>query len=53
MRKLYDAGAPITINTDDPAFFHTTLTREYELAVKNFGLPADELASNGFRYAFR
>src|ERR1700722_6776286 len=53
VRKLHDAGVPITINTDDPAFFHTTLTREYELAEKNFGLPADELAANSFRYAFR
>jgi adenosine deaminase len=44
---------PITIHTDDPAFFRTTLTREYELAEKMFGLPADELAANSFRYAFR
>ena len=40
VRELYDAGVPITIHTDDPAFFHTTLTREYELAEKSFGLPA-------------
>ncbi len=53
VRALYDAGVPITIHTDDPAFFHTTLTREYELAEKSFGLPAAELASNSFRYAFR
>jgi len=53
LRKLYDAGVPITIHTDDPAFFRTTLTREYELAEKMFGLPADELAANSFRYAFR
>jgi aminodeoxyfutalosine deaminase len=52
VRELYDGGVPITIHTDDPAFFHTTLTREYELAEKTFGLPADELAVNSFRYAF-
>jgi aminodeoxyfutalosine deaminase len=52
VRALYDAGVPITINTDDPAFFRTTLTREYELAEKTFGLPADELAANSFHYAF-
>ena len=52
VRTLYDAGVPITINTDDPAFFHTTLTREYELAEKMFGLPVDEMAANSFRYAF-
>jgi aminodeoxyfutalosine deaminase len=53
VRALYDAGVPITINTDDPAFFRTTLTREYELAEKTFGLPAVELAANGFQYAFQ
>jgi aminodeoxyfutalosine deaminase len=53
VRALYDAGVPITIHSDDPAFFRTTLTREYELAENTFGLPADELAANSFRYAFR
>jgi adenosine deaminase len=52
VRALYDAGVPITINTDDSAFFRTTLTREYELAEKVFGLPAGELAANSLRYAF-
>lgn len=51
-RKLYDAGVPITINTDDPAFFHTTLDREYQIAEQVFGLPSGELAANSFRYAF-
>jgi aminodeoxyfutalosine deaminase len=48
---LYSAGVPITIHTDDPAFFRTTLTREYELA-GSFGLPGEELAANSFRFAF-
>jgi aminodeoxyfutalosine deaminase len=52
VRQLYDAGVPITLNTDDPAFFHTTPAREYELAERVFGLPADLHASNSFRYAF-
>jgi aminodeoxyfutalosine deaminase len=52
VRRLYDAGVPIVLNTDDPAFFRTTLTREYELAERVFGLPAEELGANGFRYAF-
>ena len=52
VRKLYDAGVPIIINTDDPAFFRTSLTREYELARDVFGLPVEELAANSFRYAF-
>jgi adenosine deaminase len=53
VRKLYDAGVPITINTDDPAFFHTTLDREYQLAETIFGLPVDQMAANSFRYAFQ
>src|SRR5277367_466669 len=52
VRKLYDAGVPIVLNTDDPSFFHTSLTREYELAERMFGLPVDELAAASFRYAF-
>ena len=52
VRRLYDAGVPIVLNTDDPAFFKTTLTREYELAQQVFGMPVEELAANSFRYAF-
>jgi aminodeoxyfutalosine deaminase len=52
VRKLYDAGVPLVINTDDPAFFRTTLTKEYEIARDVFGLPVEELAANSFRHAF-
>jgi adenosine deaminase/aminodeoxyfutalosine deaminase len=52
VRQLYDAGVPIVLNTDDPAFFHTTLTREYEIAERCFGLSPEPLAAAGFRYAF-
>lgn len=51
-RRLYDAGVPIVLNTDDPAFFHTTLTREYEIAERIFRLEPAALAAASFRYAF-
>jgi len=52
VRRLYEAGVPIVLNTDDPSFFQTSLTREYEIAERVFGLPIEELAANSFKYAF-
>lgn len=55
IRRLYDAGVPITLNSDDPAMFETTLVREYEIAAREFGFSKSDLeriAGNGFRYAF-
>jgi len=56
VRRLFDAGVPITLNTDDPAIFATTLSGEFELAARQFGFSEAELsgiAENGFRYGFR
>jgi aminodeoxyfutalosine deaminase len=56
VRKLFDAGVPIILNTDDPALFSCTLSGEYELAAREFGFNDRELASlaaNSFTYAFR
>src|SRR5690348_3741089 len=55
VRRLYDAGVPIVLNTDDPAMFRCSLVEEYRLAAGTFGFSEDELrgiAGNGFRYAF-
>jgi len=56
VRKLYDAGVPITLHTDDPGIFATTLAGEYALAARQFGFSEGELrgiAENAFRYGFR
>ena len=56
VRRLFDAGVPITLNTDDPAIFDTTLSGEYDLAARQFGFSEAELrgiAENAFRYGFR
>lgn len=35
--RLADAGCRVTVSTDDPPFFHTTLTREYDRLAEAFG----------------
>ncbi|MGH9558970.1 MAG: adenosine deaminase, partial [Bryobacteraceae bacterium] len=55
VRRLFDAGVPIVLNTDDPALFECTLTSEFALARERFSFSDEELvrvARNGFRYAF-
>jgi adenosine deaminase len=37
MRKLRDAGCKVTINSDDPPYFFTSLGKEYGLAKSEFG----------------
>ena len=55
VRRLFDAGVPLVLNTDDPALFECTLTSEYELARKEFGFTDAEvegLVRNSFAFGF-
>ena len=40
--KLRDAGVKVTVSTDDPPFFHTTMTREFEELERAFGWGSDD-----------
>ena len=54
-RNYFDQGVMITLNTDDPALFGTTLSREYQLAQETFGFSDEhlrELARNSFEASF-
>jgi adenosine deaminase/aminodeoxyfutalosine deaminase len=56
VRRLFDAGVPIVLNTDDPAMFGCTLVGEYRLAAERFDFTEPELqhiAGNGFQYGWR
>jgi aminodeoxyfutalosine deaminase len=56
VRKLFDAGVPITLNTDDPGVFDTDLTLEYNIASDMFAFSESELAqvrSCAERFRFR
>src|ERR1700722_15649265 len=44
VRRLFDAGVPITLNTDDPGVFETDLAREFAIARDTFGFSESELA---------
>ena len=55
VKQYFDHGLMITLNTDDPAMFGTTLSREYQIAQQNFGFTDEhlrELARNSFEASF-
>ena len=53
--RLRRAGVAVTVSTDDPPFFHTTMTREYQGLADHFGWDApefDSLAQTALQAAF-
>jgi adenosine deaminase/aminodeoxyfutalosine deaminase len=55
VRRYFDQGLMITLNSDDPAMFGTSLAQEYQLAQENFAFTDEhlrELARNSFEASF-
>ncbi|HTB98942.1 MAG TPA: adenosine deaminase [Terracidiphilus sp.] len=55
LRRMFDAGLLVTINSDDPAFFGSDVANEYLLAHTQQGFSRDELrllAANSIRVSF-
>ncbi|MGH9513257.1 MAG: adenosine deaminase [Terriglobales bacterium] len=55
LRNYFDRGVMITLNSDDPAMFNTSLTQEYQLAQDTFEFTNEhvrELARNSFEASF-
>jgi adenosine deaminase/aminodeoxyfutalosine deaminase len=55
VRSYFDHGLMVTLNTDDPAMFGTTLSREYQLAQDSFDFTDEhlrEIARNSFEGSF-
>lgn len=54
LRRLWDAGVMVSVNSDDPPMFGTDLVHEYEILVEYFGFTQDELeriSLNGVRFS--
>lgn len=43
LRKLFDQGMKVTLGSDDPTFFGTSIGREYQIAEEEFGFSEEEL----------
>jgi adenosine deaminase len=43
LRKFFDAGLKVTLGSDDPTFFRTSIGREYQIAQEKFGFTEKEL----------
>jgi aminodeoxyfutalosine deaminase len=55
LRRYFDAGLMVTLNSDDPALFHSDLAEEYRSAQEQFGFTEEhlrELAANSIEASF-
>lgn len=55
VRRYFDQGLMLTLNSDDPAIFRSSLVHEYTLAQQAFGFTDEhlrELARNSFEASF-
>jgi adenosine deaminase len=58
LRRLHDAGVRLTVNSDDPPLFNTTLQAEVDTLATAFGFTAadadavDEILIGGVRHSF-
>ncbi len=55
LKTYFDVGVMVTLNTDDPAMFETSLEQEYGLAQKEFGFSDEqlrEITRNSFEASF-
>jgi aminodeoxyfutalosine deaminase len=55
VRRYFDQGLMLTLNSDDPAMFHASLIEEYALVQETFGFTDEhlrELARNSFEASF-
>ncbi|WP_457586884.1 adenosine deaminase [Ensifer canadensis] len=43
LRALHEAGVRVTLNSDDPPFFHTSLAQEYDIASTVMGFDDDDI----------
>ena len=55
VKSFFDEGLMVTLNTDDPAMFQTSLNREYQIAMEQLGFSREhlrEIARNSFEASF-
>jgi adenosine deaminase len=51
LKKLFDLGVRVTINSDDPEVLETNVNNEYRIAHETLGMSLDDIATCN-RYAF-